>query len=42
MTAEEVNSVPLADLLDTNEVENFGWGQTGEELRDGEEFAREV
>mmetsp|Transcript_18323 Transcript_18323/g.33523 ORF Transcript_18323/g.33523 Transcript_18323/m.33523 type:complete len:547 (-) Transcript_18323:129-1769(-) len=36
VTAEEVNSVPLADLLDTNEIENFGWG-----MADGESVARE-
>lgn len=36
MTAEEVNAVPLADLLDTTHVENFGWG-----IRAGENFARE-
>lgn len=26
VVAEEVNFVPLADILDTSEVENFGWG----------------
>jgi hypothetical protein len=36
VTAEEVNAVPLADLLDTENVENFGWG-----IRAGENFARE-
>ena len=25
-TAEEVNAAPLADLLDTSVIENFGWG----------------
>ncbi len=27
VTAEEVNVVPLADILDTETVENFGWGR---------------
>lgn len=26
VTAEEINSVPLADILDTSVIENFGWG----------------
>ena len=36
VTAEEVNAIPLADLLDTSVVENFGWG-----IRAGEDFGRE-
>jgi hypothetical protein len=36
VTAEEVNAVPLADLLDTRVIENFGWG-----IRNGEDFGRE-
>lgn len=36
VTSEEVNQVPLADLLDTSTIENFGWG-----IRPGENFARE-
>jgi len=39
VTAEEVNVVPLAELLDTNTVENFGWGMDGQSR--GEEFGRE-
>ncbi|WP_172328582.1 hypothetical protein [Mangrovicoccus sp. HB161399] len=30
--AEEVNAVPLADLLDTSEIENFGWGRAADGL----------
>lgn len=26
VTAEEVNAIALSDLLDTEEIENFGWG----------------
>ena len=40
VTAEEVNVVPLADLLDLSVVENFGWGTDGQ-TKDGEAFARE-
>uniref|UniRef100_A0A7R9WAD7 Uncharacterized protein n=1 Tax=Pseudictyota dubia TaxID=2749911 RepID=A0A7R9WAD7_9STRA len=36
VTAEEVNAIPLEDLLDTSVPENFGWG-----IRAGENFARE-
>merc|ERR1711862_556313 len=36
ITAEEVNAVSLEALLDTTEVENFGW-----DMRDGEDFGRE-
>lgn len=36
ITAEEVNVVRLEDLLDTEKIENFGWG-----VRKGEDFARE-
>jgi len=36
ITAEEVNVVSLEALLDTTEVENFGWG-----MRKNEEFGRE-
>ncbi|WP_145963075.1 hypothetical protein [Mangrovicoccus ximenensis] len=28
--AEEVNALPLADLLDTSEIENFGWGRAAD------------
>lgn len=35
VTAEEVNFVSLAKILDTSEVENFGWG------RNSDGFARE-
>lgn len=28
--AEEINTLPLADLLDTTEVENFGWGRNAD------------
>mmetsp|Transcript_8166 Transcript_8166/g.11774 ORF Transcript_8166/g.11774 Transcript_8166/m.11774 type:complete len:529 (-) Transcript_8166:434-2020(-) len=27
VTAEEVNAVPLKDILDLSEIENFGWGR---------------
>lgn len=30
VVAEEVNTIPLADLLDTTEVENFGWGRNAD------------
>ena len=40
MTAEEVNVVPLADLLDLSVIENFGWGVDGQ-TKDGVAFARE-
>ena len=40
VVAEEVNVVPLADLLDTSVVENFGWGMDGR-TKDGTEYARE-
>lgn len=36
VTAEEVNAFPLATLLDTSTIENFGWG-----IRSGENFTRE-
>lgn len=36
ITSEEVNVVSLDALLDTSEIENFGWG-----MREGEDFARE-
>jgi len=36
ITAEEVNVVSLEALLDTTEVENFGWG-----MRETEDFGRE-
>eukprot|EP00584_Thalassiosira_punctigera_P022733 CAMPEP_0172574500 /NCGR_PEP_ID=MMETSP1067-20121228/136730_1 /TAXON_ID=265564 ORGANISM="Thalassiosira punctigera, Strain Tpunct2005C2" /NCGR_SAMPLE_ID=MMETSP1067 /ASSEMBLY_ACC=CAM_ASM_000444 /LENGTH=908 /DNA_ID=CAMNT_0013367129 /DNA_START=168 /DNA_END=2895 /DNA_ORIENTATION=- len=36
VVAEEVNVVPLADLLNTSTVENFGWG-----MRKGAMFGRE-
>ena len=32
ITAEEVNYVPLADLLDTSTIENFGWGRNPDGL----------
>lgn len=46
VTAEEVNVVPLADILDGNVVEDFGWGMKEDELHnfgDGNDvpFARE-
>lgn len=41
VTAEEVNSVPLASLLDTTTIENFGWGEVSGETFNGESFARE-
>ncbi|PWJ22006.1 hypothetical protein [Jannaschia seohaensis] len=31
-TAEEINVVPLADLLDTTVIENFGWGRNADGL----------
>jgi hypothetical protein len=36
VTAEEVNAIPLIDLLDTSVIENFGWG-----IHEGEDFGRE-
>lgn len=41
VTAEEINAVPLEDLLDTAVKENFGWGMKAGESRDGQEFGRE-
>lgn len=32
VTAEEVNYVPLEDLIDTTEIENFGWGRNPDGL----------
>ncbi|WP_145368029.1 hypothetical protein [Maioricimonas rarisocia] len=32
VTAEEINAIPLADLLDTASVENFGWGRNADGL----------
>ena len=39
VVVEEVNVVPLADLLDTFVVENFGWGMDGRTLF-GVEYGR--
>lgn len=41
VSAEEVNAIPLADLLDPTHVDNFGWGMVREESRNGTEFGRE-
>ena len=30
VVAEEINTVPLADLLDPAEIENFGWGRNAD------------
>jgi len=38
-SAEEINVYPIADLLDTSVIENFGWGM---DAAAGEDFGREV
>lgn len=32
VTAEEVNFIPFWDLIDTNKIENFGWGRNADGL----------
>lgn len=38
VTAEEVNAVQLADLLDLSQVENFGWGMVRGEVGKTDEY----
>ena len=35
-TADEVNVIPVADLLDTSNIENFGWGRIEGDDSDGD------
>lgn len=41
VSSEEVNSIPLDDLLNTDEIDNFGWGMVQGKTFNGENFGRE-